>query len=124
MTIPQHVVQSGLICYLFPQLRRWYIIGAAIVLAILPDVGRLFQRDPDDWAKFYQWAHSTWYCYLIPFWNLHIAEDYFIHQPHGGWYWWAYYVEVLLWVMECIIIGFIIKRSHQKKQKYFRFFGF
>lgn len=114
MTLPQHAVQSGLICILIPKLRNWYIIAAAIVLTIIPDVGRLFQHNPDDWTKFYQWAHSTWYCFLIPFWNLHIVEDYLIHQPHGGWYWWAYYLEVLLWILESIMIYLVIKRKFQK----------
>jgi len=111
MTLPQHVVQSGLICLLIPKLRKWYVITFALFLTVLPDVGRLLQSDPSDWTKFYQWAHSTWYCFLIPFWNLHIAEDFFIHQPGGGWCWWAYYLEILLWILESGFIYFIIAQK-------------
>jgi len=115
MTLPQHVVQSGLICLLIPKLRKWYVITVAVFLTVLPDVGRLLQSDPSDWTKFYQWAHATWYCYFIPFWNLHIAEDYFIHQPGGGWYWWAYYIEILLWVLESVLIVRWFKRNYRKQ---------
>jgi len=111
MTLPQHAVQTGLICAAFPQLRKWYIILAAEILTVAPDIGRLFQQNPDDWTKFYQWAHSSWYCFFIPFWNLHILEDHFIHQPGGGWYWWAYYLEVLLWISEGILISFLYQRK-------------
>lgn len=114
MTLPQHVVQSGLICLLIPKLRKRHIIFLAIILTIIPDVGRLFQQNRNDWTKFYQWAHSTWYCFLIPFWNLHIIEDYFIHKPGGGWYWWAYYIEILLWVVESVFIFILLKRNYQK----------
>lgn len=115
MTLPQHVVQSGLICVLIPRLRRRHFIILAIVLTIIPDVGRLFQQNPDDWTQFYEWAHTTWYCFLFPFWNLHIAEDYLVHQPGGGWYWWAYYLEVSLWIVESILILTWYKRARSKQ---------
>ena len=110
MTTPQHVVQSGFICLLFPKLRKWYVVSIAVILTVIPDVGRLFQQNPNDWTQFYEWAHSAWYCFLIPFWNMHIIEDYFIHQPGGGWYWWAYYVEVMLWIVESSMLYFYFKR--------------
>ncbi len=115
MTLPQHVVQSGLICVLIPRLRRRHIIILAIILTIIPDVGRLFQQNPDDWTQFYEWAHSSWYCFLIPFWNLHIAEDYLVHQPGGGWYWWVYYLELLLWLVESVLILIWFKRTKSKQ---------
>jgi len=104
-------MQTALICYALPKFRKWYVISAASILAIIPDAGRLFQSNPNDWTKFYRWAHTSWYCFLIPFWNLHIAEDYFIHQPAGGWYWWAYYAEILLWMLESILIFILVKQS-------------
>ncbi|NCS82140.1 MAG: hypothetical protein COZ80_08905 [Ignavibacteria bacterium CG_4_8_14_3_um_filter_37_9] len=117
MTLPQHLVQSGLICMLIPKLRSRYIIIASIIFTMIPDSGRLFQQNPDDWTKFYQWAHASWYCFLIPFWNLHILEDYFIHQPGGGWYWWASSAEGLLWLLESVMIYFIVKRYLSKHQR-------
>jgi len=79
-----------------------YLILIAIIFGILPDVGRLLQKDPSDWNKFYKWAHTTWYCYLIPFWNLHILLDKPMHAPEGGWTKTAWRYEVTGWII-CIL---------------------
>jgi len=91
------------------------VLILSLLATAAPDIGRLFQNDPGDWTKFYQWAHDTWYCYLIPFWNLHIAEDYLVHQPGGGWYWWTKYLELGLWGIEVIFLYFILKRIKGSK---------
>jgi len=79
----------------------------AVVLGIMPDIGRLFQKDRNDWTKFYKWAHTTSYCFYIPFWNLHIYLDKFVHKPNGGWTDNAIWYELIGWVI--FIFLFIIK---------------
>lgn len=104
MTTPQHAVQSALIQYMiYP---KWYMIFIAVILSIIPDVGRLFQKDPSDWTQFYEKSHSlTWYNLLIPYWNLHIMEDYYTHDHvKGGWLPWVIWVEIGLWVIEFMMI--------------------
>lgn len=98
MTIPQHIAQGIIIS--FSIWDNIYFVITASILSAIPDIGRLFQRDVSDWNKFYWWAHNTRYLYLIPFWNIHIIQDYFIHEKKGGWKWWGKYVEVFLWLIE------------------------
>jgi len=111
MTTPNHIAQGFL-------LTRWakkkWLIISAMVLSAAPDLGRLFQSDPSNWNLFYHWAHNTWYLYLVPFWNLHIAEDYFIHKHSGGWQPWAIYLEVTSWIIMAVIYFRIIKKEKAK----------
>ena len=74
----------------------------------MPDVGRLFQKDKNDWNKFYVPAHNmkNKWLWIIPFWDLHILEDYFIHNqkfPYG-WKRWGIYVEIILDTLLFIIL--------------------
>jgi hypothetical protein len=111
MTTLNHIAQSYL-------LTRWtkkkWLIITAIVLSAAPDLGRLFQSDPSNWNLFYRWAHNAWYLYLIPFWNLHIAEDYFIHKHSGGWQPWAIYVEIISWIIMAYIYRRILVNEKKK----------
>lgn len=100
MTTPQHIVQSVGIAYIIWD--NFYFVCLAGILGGMPDIGRLFQKDSNDWNKFYTWAHKKWYCFLIPFWNVHIAEDYFMHDADGKWKWWVVYLEAILWTFEII----------------------
>ncbi len=107
MTTPSHSIQSGLIQYfIYP---KWYLILIAVVLGAIPDLGRLFQKDTSDWNEFYVPAHDFihhWWLLLIPFWNLHIVEDYFMHNqkyPYG-WYKGMVYVEIVTDLILAIII--------------------
>lgn len=99
MTTAQHIVQGVIISYAFKSAEYFTpILISAIILSAAPDLVRFFRKD---WSL-YVLAHYTWYCYLIPFWNLHITEDYFVHnqEPPYGWKDWAYALEVWLWVVE------------------------
>lgn len=95
---PQHGVQGLLLTRLFTS--NILILGVACVISMTPDLGRLFQKDPKDWTKFYKWAHHTWYCYWIPLWNLHIGQDFFMHDSNGAWKWWVIYFECASWFLE------------------------
>ena len=113
MTVMQHSAQSGLIAYWLTQkvnnkFIKWLIIALAVILGAMPDIGRLFQSDPSDWNLFYRWSHETWYCYYIPFWNLHIWEDTFLHLPQGGIVWYYPYVEIAFWIGEGFIFYYLI----------------
>lgn len=90
--------------------KKIHIVLLAMILSGLPDIGRLFQSDPNEWNLFYTWAHDTWYCYLIPFWNLHIAEDYFLHYKTGGVIQPYYLIcEILTWLLMIYLIKRLVK---------------
>lgn len=110
MTTPNHAIQSGIISYLiYP---HWEFVLIAIILGIMPDIGRLFQKNKNNWNEFYNPAHDfihhKWLL-LIPFWNIHILFDYPMHDHiKGGWKWWGIYLEIFLWITYFIIIYFWI----------------
>ncbi len=95
--------------------KRWLII-TAVVLSAVPDIGRLFQSDPHNWNHFYHWAHNAWYLYLVPFWNLHIAEDWLMHKTTGGWKPWAIWLEIISWGVMLLIYWKYIKSENRNKQ--------
>jgi len=82
-----------------------FLIACAGIASFIPDVSPWYQRlilgkkkEDIDWDGFYTDAHKlTWYNLLIPFWNLHILEDWLMHKTNGGWKWWGIYLEILLW---------------------------
>lgn len=103
MTTPSHGIQSAVIqWFVYP---KWYFILMAVVLGTFADLIRLFQKDKNDWTN-YKLAHElSWYNLLLPYHNLHIVEDYFIHNHEiGGWNWYGIYVEILIDVI-LIIVG-------------------
>lgn len=73
MTTPQHGVQGVAVSYLIFN-DPWFIF-IAFILSIIPDIGRFFQKDSDNRNGFYTWAYTSWYCYLILFWNIYILQD-------------------------------------------------
>jgi len=89
------MIQGGIIAHLI-----WhnpFFILLATALSAVPDLGRLLQENPKDWNKFYYEAHRlTLRNLLIPFWNIHIIEDHFMHRKEGGWKWWGYLLEIIL----------------------------
>lgn len=109
MTLFNHGVQSAIIAYkLWPSL--WFA-AAAFLLGVLPDIGRFIfdsqkQKDTEPWGGFYTYAHTLdTPQLLIPFWNLHILEDYYTHDHiNGGWLWWAIYLEIFLWLVMISIL--------------------
>ena len=110
MTTPNHGFQSAIIAhFIYPNI--WFMILACI-MGMMPDLGRLFQRNPNNWNEFYVPAHEPkWYNLLIPFWNLHIVEDYFIHnqQPPFGWKKGMIFVEIVSWIPILLISYLIVK---------------
>lgn len=103
MTTFNHATQSALIQYIvYP---KWYFIIIAVLLGTFADLIRLFQKDKNDWTD-YELAHElTWYNLLLPYHNLHIVEDYFIHDYEiGGWKRYGIYVEIITWIVMFIII--------------------
>lgn len=100
MTTPNHMAQSGLLQYVIcPQ---WYLIVIAVVLALLPDVSIWYQRlilrrntEEINWNGWYKMAHESWWALLIPYFNVHVGEDFFVHKKEGGWKWWAYPLEIV-----------------------------
>ncbi len=87
--------------------RSALFLTLAVLLGMMPDAVRFLQRDRSDWSRFYRWAHRTWWCYLIPFWNVHILMDVFIHKAEGGWIKSWVYWELLCWALVC---GFLVFR--------------
>lgn len=110
MSTPQHGIQSGLLAYAI-----WdnpIHIAIAIILGILPDVGRFLTErqyrgyDPD-WTIYQEMHRLSWVYLLIPYYNLHILVDKPLHRPEGGWTALAYWIEGIAWVATIIIFYFI-----------------
>lgn len=76
------------------------MVSLAAILGGLPDLVRFLQKDSSDWTKNYAYIHdyhSHKWLLLIPYLNIHILEDYQIHNRENpyGWHWWAYIVEII-----------------------------
>ena len=103
MSTPQHGVQAGIIQYLiYPS--AWMIV-CAIILGMIPDLQRLFQKNKDDWSEYNKLHKVTITSSLIPYWDLHIWEDYFMHDKFTGkWKPWVIYTESFCWCIEILFI--------------------
>ena len=55
-----------------------------------------------DWSKLYAFMHS-WKACLLVFTVPHCLIDKAWHKPGGGWYWWGYVLEPILWILICWI---------------------
>ncbi len=103
MTTPAHGAMAGIIAYSIYS--NPLFVTVAVILAILPDVQRVFQKDKDDWGM-YNKLHSIKLWWYVPFWNIHIILDYFMHDKiTGKWYSWVYPFEILFWIL--FIIGIL-----------------
>ncbi len=116
MSTPQHAVQSGLIAFLlswlfgFNQFFTGLHVAFAMQLGAFPDLGRLLQKKLDDWNYFYEWSHKlTWLNILIPYWNIHITEDLFMHEKETGkWKPWVLPLELICWTVESAAVFWLI----------------
>ena len=118
MTTISHSIQSGVISYWigtkFPFFKKWYIILLSILLGAMPDLVRFLQKNWNDWNDYYKWSHHTWYCYFIPYWNIHIFEDLFLHAKEGGMNQYYLPCEYISWLFIFILITYLyIKRDNQ-----------
>lgn len=105
MTVPLHGAISYVVCSRFTD--NPIILVTAVILGILPDIGRLLQKDRSNWQTWYIPAHDVHnrLLWFIPFWNLHIWMDNFVHKPKGGWNKWGIYAEIVLWILCAILLG-------------------
>lgn len=108
MTTPNHFMQ-GIVITMSLRL-KWYWCLLAGLISIVPDIGRLFQSNTNDWNLFYRWAHETWYLYFMPFWNLHIAVDKLVHKSTGGMNEFYLPLETLTWILMGILIWQLRKK--------------
>lgn len=90
MTCPNHMVQSYLICSTFTNDYR--LLAGAMLLGGLPDLVHLLDKK-GDWTIYNKFHARKWWKWLIPFYNLHLLEDWATHKPEGGWKGWAYWAE-------------------------------
>jgi len=65
------------------------------------------QGYPDWWKgrdwRLYSRSHAwDWWYLLLPPVALHWLIDHFTHKKDGGWFWYAYWIEGLLW-LGCIL---------------------
>ena len=117
-TTASHIAQSATISYWLGYrwsiFQKWYMIAIAMVLGAMPDLVRFLQKDTSDWNDYYKWAHHTWYCYFIPYWNIHIFEDLLVHKQTGGMN--ALYIplEILTWVLIALSLYYFI--THRKAE--------
>jgi hypothetical protein len=112
MTTPQHAMQSIMISYSISMLLGFspfwmgVHITLAVILGTISDIGRLFQINIWDWDDVYLKLHRiNIFVLLIPYYNLHVFQDYFMHdQINGGWKTWVSKAEILAWLIEIFII--------------------
>ncbi|MCK9209249.1 MAG: hypothetical protein M0P61_00295 [Ignavibacteriaceae bacterium] len=103
MTTPQHGIQAALIQYvIYP---KWYLIIAAALLGMRPDLTRLFQKNRSDWAGYNKLHALTFLNLSIPYSNIHILLDSFMHDKKTGeWKAWVKYAEGVFWVVEWFLM--------------------
>lgn len=105
MTTPNHIAQSVIISLLFTHV--WIIIVIAGFLGGLWDYFHVLDRK-DSWLIYeYYHRHKLWK-WFVPFANLHLLEDWFVHDKNGGTN--TYYIpaEISLWIIMIIIFIFVI----------------
>lgn len=100
------MVQSYLLTSLVTSDYR--ILAVAALLGGLPDLVHLLDKK-DDWTIYNKFHRHTWWKWLIPFYNLHLLEDWLMHKPEGGWKSWAYWVEGITDFVMAFIIFLIIR---------------
>ena len=104
MTFVQHGVMSGLIAHYCGC--PWEVSVGVGIIGTLPDVLAMPETIKGNYSNLYQKYHSwsgNWLAYLPPA-TLHIAIDKFWHKPTGGWYWWGYVAEPVIWIAEIFIL--------------------
>jgi hypothetical protein len=81
-----------------------YDVWKASIISMLEarkagDVNWWKQRD---WRLYSRSHKFSWWYVLIPPVLLHWGIDKLTHKKDGGWVWWAYWLEGILWVL-CIL---------------------
>ena len=83
----------------------WEVCLGIGVIGTLPDVLAMPETIHGKWdglyAKYHKWGNIL--CYLPPA-GLHILIDLVWHKPDGGWYWWGYVLEPLIWIGEILLV--------------------
>lgn len=110
MSLPNHgaqalIIQYGICNYFGANIHvtLWTVL-IAVILGIYPDAKRLFQKNTNDWSGYNELHKLTLANLLIPYFDLHIIEDYFIHDKDGKWKSWVMPVEIISDVFFLIII--------------------
>ena len=109
ITLINHGLQSGLIQFAICKslnadihITFWTVLFA-VLLGVFPDAQRLFQEHLDDWNT-YNLFHKLDENLFIPYWNLHILEDFFTHDEYGKWKSWVLPVEIVSDMVFLIVI--------------------
>jgi hypothetical protein len=99
------MLQSAIIQYNI--LPKWYLIIIAMFLGGILDLSHTLDKK-DEWVTYNKFHQYKWWKWFIPYVNLHLAEDYFVHKRIGGgmnkWY---KPLEIVLWIIMLFI--FVIK---------------
>jgi hypothetical protein len=117
-----HSVQGGLMVAVpfISQIKKrvwlWSFVAIAAFMGALPDIigahGNLMQHD--NWSE-YRVAHFGSVADVlkyVPMYGLHLYMDSFTHSMGLRWWKWneRMWLEVLLWVVNFVIIGWMIRR--------------
>lgn len=106
MTVINHMVQSYLLTSLVTS--DYKVLAAATFIGGLADLSHLLDKK-GDWTIYNKFHAHKWWKWLIPFYNLHLLEDWLMHKPEGGWKSWAYPVEIVTDFVMAFIIFEIIR---------------
>ncbi len=104
MTFVQHGVMPGLIAHYAGC--PWEVCAGVALIGAAPDLLAMPETIHGNYTNLYQRYHSwsgNWLVWLgVP--DVHIAIDKFWHKKTGGWYWWGYVVEPLVWIGEILLV--------------------
>ena len=98
MTIPNHGIHTFTITHWITQdLPLSITMG---VIAMIPDLIPVHETIRGVWRLYEEIHDFRWWMVLCPPYLLHILLDVIIHNHKTGkWFWWAYVMEVTLWVL-------------------------
>ena len=105
MTTPNHIVQSVIITLLFTHC--WFIVLIAGFLGGYWDYYHVLDRKGSWLIYEYGHRHMLWK-WFVPFANLHLLEDWFVHKKDGGMNKFYIPCEILLWIIMVIVFIFVI----------------
>lgn len=101
--IPVNSVNHALIaslaaCPIPDATTRYWVAGILAVMGAAPDILTYIEDTVAGvrWISYNKYhGAAPWWLLIMPPYALHVALDRLFHKPEGGWYPWAYVVDLL-----------------------------
>lgn len=79
---------------------RYWVAGILAVMGAAPDIlvyAESLLGVSSRWGSYAKYhGAAPWWLLIMPPYGLHVALDSLFHKPEGGWYPWAYVVDLLV----------------------------